>query len=147
MPTTGDPIPLGVFSLSDLCGCPDPCPDCCGVEVCGCANVPTTLNVTFADGANCACAGGGGTLEYDSGTNRWIGSASVGSCGTTLDMEFYCSGTMSDPSEFRMDFSGCFVSIAVSPASASCDPFQVEFHIAASACCGATAQLNVIVTF
>src|SRR5262245_3832523 len=75
------------------------CTACCGgggITTACCPSDPTPTTLFFTPSgysAGCACANGAViTLTYDSGAGVWIGSGTLGTCGTTIFVRFGCDG-------------------------------------------------------
>lgn len=134
---------VGEVDLSAFCDCGDPCPDCCGVALCGCSNVPTTLHATVTShDTDCTClAGQVWTLTYDSGSQTWIGSLDIGgicqhgSGQLLMNLKLLCSGGMVWELQAT---STCLPggSATTTPSSTSCSPFQIVFSsVGVTGCC------------
>lgn len=156
MPTVGEPIVIGQFSLRDLCNCPDPCVPCC--PICGCDPVGEMLWATVESTAGCGTIADSFPLTFDSVSQRWDSGSVVLGCGDPLRIRLYCSD--SSPSatcaDFRMllDFPCAAITPIWSPSSCTCDPFELEFNIVGAVylatcfCCvgGSLVSLRISIT-
>ncbi len=136
-------VVLGSFSLSDLCGCPNPCTDCCTVNECGCTGIPRTLHATCqVTVAGSPCIASVIPLTYNAVSDYWEGSGTL-QCSTEtgmpatcdasilLQIRFYCGSIMSG--QFRIKFS-CdsfvhFTDQQPDESGASCSPFNFPFMV------------------
>lgn len=147
MPRT---VLLGTFSLSDLCDCPDPCPDCCDVDNLCCTGVPRTLHATVHSSP---CSAFVIVLTYSGGV--WTGSGTVG-CSTdgftcnqsvTLTVTLACIVVSGIPVwDIKITCDGTHFFETNPPASVSCSPFQVVFTVAAPVGCSGCIIPEITVT-
>lgn len=122
-------------------------PNCCCLPLGCCTNVPRTLHATFANVAGCACLDGVDVTLTWNGVDRWVGTATLGSCGEDVTVMVGYTGSAGIPCvlalEVNIDFSNLCSGTITQPASSFCDPISVlPFAVLGSApntCCGGGA--------
>lgn len=127
-------IVIGTIDLTGLCGCPDPCADCCGIPIdCCSGTIPQTIHLTFTTypGSDCTCANGSFALVWDG--SKWTGTGVFGTCGGNLIFSFHTNCTCD------ISFDYCANSFFGQGAvSVTCTPFDALFeNINLDPCCGA----------
>jgi hypothetical protein len=111
---------------------------------------PSTLHATLTP-TGCPCAAGTVVTIVWDGVSKWTGSAALGSCGQTITINFYCTG--STVSSFRLDLlltCGGGGTSGISPfGTPTCAPnikFELPFGTGAACGCGGPADFVVTVT-
>jgi hypothetical protein len=119
-----------------------PCPPTeCNVQTKCCTNtLPATLHATLTNLNNCQCASGTVTLTWNEAAGAWTGYGLLGTCGEPISLAFSCHGTSASGFQLQVVVNSppCQIGpVTLSPVGTpTCNPLNVQFHVAASPNCG-----------
>jgi len=99
------------------------------VDCCPQGELPEELYATIFNEADCPCALGT-VVRLSWNGSRWVGSAPMGSCGSTIGLELYCGGGIGFCRDLQMDYqiSSGSSSIGERPGDGcTCDPLMLIY--------------------